>query len=243
MPDWTFYRHSGILACPLSRHMLHDQSRDVCPCPCCMSMSILHVHVHVACPCQCCMSMSMSMYIYIEMPACRTIRHPVSPVPDWKEVRYRTKLTQLEIFLVQYQTKIRDARMPMPALVSSMLMLRYGCYVFFVFNSDLTFRNWELFWTQKRIQQERRQRQRIMRYTAGDGSRGPDCARGQDGGPDGGVPWLPPYRYEYAHFTWLRRVVDSKIINVEWQVSTRPPGRVSLSVNDILPLFLSVLDQ
>ncbi len=120
MPDWT-----------LSRYMLHYQSCAVCPCPCCMSMSIMHVHVHVACPCQCCMSMSMSMDIYIEMPECWTVRHPVSPVPDWKkltmpeQVRYRTKLTQSGIFLVRYQTKIRDAGMTMPALVSSMPMPSY----------------------------------------------------------------------------------------------------------------------
>ncbi len=132
MPDWTFYRHSGIHACPLSRYMLHYQSCAVCPCPCCMSMSIMHVHVHVACLCQCCMSMSMSMYIYIEMPECRTVRHQVSPVPDWKkltipeQVRYQTNLTQSGIFLVRYRTKIRDAGMPMPALVFSMLMHSYA---------------------------------------------------------------------------------------------------------------------
>jgi hypothetical protein len=132
MPDWTFYRYSGIHACSLSRYMLHYQSCAVCPCPCCMSMSIMLVHVHVACPYHCCMSMSMSMYIYIEMPECRTVQHPVSAVPDWKkltmpeQVRYRTKLTQSGIFLVQYRTKIRDAGMPMPALISSMTMPSYG---------------------------------------------------------------------------------------------------------------------
>ncbi len=35
------------------------------------------------------------------------------------------KLTQSGIFLVQYRTKIQDAGMPMPALVSSMLMPSY----------------------------------------------------------------------------------------------------------------------
>ncbi len=39
-----------------------------------------------------------------------------------EQVRYWTKLTQSVIFLVRYQTKIRDAGMPMPALVSSMQM-------------------------------------------------------------------------------------------------------------------------
>jgi hypothetical protein len=74
----------------------------------------------------------MSIDIYIEKPECRTVRHPVSPVPDLKKitmpkpVRYRTKLTQSGIFLVRYRTKIRDAGMPMPALVSSMPMPRYG---------------------------------------------------------------------------------------------------------------------
>ncbi len=146
MPNWTFYRHSGIHACPLSRYMLHYQSCAKFPFPCCMSMSIIHVHVHVACPCQCCMSMSMSMYISIEMPECRTVRHPVSLVPDWKkltmpeQVWYRTKLTQSGIFLVRYRTKIRDAGMPMPALVSSMSMPSYGgkvenCWTGFVWSS------------------------------------------------------------------------------------------------------------
>jgi hypothetical protein len=131
MSDWTLDQHSGIHACPLSRYMLHDQSHAACPCQCCMSMSILHVHVHVTCPCQCCMPMSMSMFIYIEMRECRTVRHPVSL--DWKkltipeQVRYRTKLTQSGIFVVRYWTKIRDAGMPMLALVFSMPMPRYGC--------------------------------------------------------------------------------------------------------------------
>ncbi len=132
MPDWTFYRHSGIHACPLSRYLLHYQSCAVCPCPCCLSMSIMHVHVHDACPCQCCMSMAMSMYIYIEMLEYWTVRRPVSPVPNWKKLmmpeqaRYWTKVTQSGIFLVRYRTKIRDAGMPMPALVSSMLMPSYA---------------------------------------------------------------------------------------------------------------------
>jgi hypothetical protein len=79
------------------------------------------------------MSMSMSIDIYIEMPECRTVRHPVSPVPDGKKLtmpkqdRYRTKLTQSGIFLVRYRTKIRDAGMPMPALVSLMPMPSYVC--------------------------------------------------------------------------------------------------------------------
>jgi hypothetical protein len=110
------FRHSGI----------HASMHVHCLGPC--RKSVLHVHVHAACPCscpccipcQCCilcqcfMSMSMSMctYTYVEMPECRTVRHPVSLVPDWK------KLTMPE--QVRYRTKIWDAGMPMPALVSSM---------------------------------------------------------------------------------------------------------------------------
>ncbi len=67
------------------------------------------------------------------MPECRTVRHPVSLVPDWKKlmmpepIRTRTKLTQSGIFWVRYRTAIMDAGMPMPALVSSMPMPSYGC--------------------------------------------------------------------------------------------------------------------
>jgi hypothetical protein len=42
------------------------------------------------------------------------------------QVQYRTKLTQSGIFLVRYGTNIRDAGMPMAALVSSMPMPSYG---------------------------------------------------------------------------------------------------------------------
>ncbi len=52
------------------------------------------------------------------MPECRTVRHLVILVPDGK------KLTIPE--QVRYRTKIRDAGMPMPALVSSMPMPSYG---------------------------------------------------------------------------------------------------------------------
>jgi hypothetical protein len=130
MPDWTFYRHSGIYACPLldpcctTKAVLCVHVHAACPCPCCMSMSILHVHVHAPCLCQ-------YPCTYIEMPECWTVRHLVSPVPDWKklmmpeQVRYRTKLTQSGIFLARYRTKIWDAGMPMPVLVSSMPMPSY----------------------------------------------------------------------------------------------------------------------
>jgi hypothetical protein len=86
---------------------------------------MLHVHVNAACPCQC------SLYIYIEMPECRTVRHPVSPVPDWKkltmseQVRYRIKVTHSGIFKVRSWTKSRDAGM-LSALVSSMPLPSYA---------------------------------------------------------------------------------------------------------------------
>ncbi len=78
------------------------------------SLSKLHVHVYVH-----------VHTVYVEMPECWTVQHPVSPVPDWKkltmpeQVRYRTNLKQ-------YRTKVRDAGMPMQALVSSMPMPSYG---------------------------------------------------------------------------------------------------------------------
>ncbi len=117
--------------------MLHDQSHAACTCPCCMSMSILHIHVHVACPCQCCMSMSISMDIYIEMPECRnaglfgiqSVWYRTEKNYDTETGPYRTKLTQSRIFLDWYQTKIRDARMPMTALVFSIPVPRYACTV------------------------------------------------------------------------------------------------------------------
>jgi hypothetical protein len=62
------------------------------------------------------------------MLECQTVWHPVNPVPERnklmipKLVRYQTKLTQSSIFSVRCQTEIIDARVPMPALVSSMPM-------------------------------------------------------------------------------------------------------------------------
>jgi hypothetical protein len=53
-----------------------------------------------------------------------------------KPVRYRTKLMQYGIFLVQYRTKIRDAGMPMPALVSSMPMPSYGNWLIYCTRKD-----------------------------------------------------------------------------------------------------------
>ncbi len=66
------------------------------------------------------------------MPECRTVRHLISPVPDWKKltmpglVWYRTKPRQSGFFLVWYRTGIIDAGMPMSALVSSMPMPSYA---------------------------------------------------------------------------------------------------------------------
>ncbi len=81
------------------------------------------------------MSMSMSIDIYIEMPDCpgsgqsgTGLKKLMMPKP----VRYQTKLTQSGIFLVRYRTKIQDAGMLMPALVSSMPMPSYA------YNRDLS---------------------------------------------------------------------------------------------------------
>ncbi len=101
-----------------------------CPGPCCITKSILHVHVHVACSCQCCIP--CQCFMSMSMPECWTVQHPVSLVLDWKKlmmpkpVWYRTKLTQSGIFLVRYRTKIQDAEMPMPVLVSLMSMPSYA---------------------------------------------------------------------------------------------------------------------
>jgi hypothetical protein len=110
-----------------------------CHCPRCMfmSLSMLHVHVNAAfhvnpalhvnasfhvnaafhdnascphlCPCT---------YVYVEMPECRTVRHPVSPVPDRKKITIPEQ--------IRYRTKLRDAGMLMPALVSLMPMPSYA---------------------------------------------------------------------------------------------------------------------
>jgi hypothetical protein len=101
---------------------------------CCVSMPMLHVHVHNACPCPCCMSMSMllvhvNIHVHIYrnagMPDCPTSSQSGTGLKKTnmpKQVRYRTKLTLSGIFLVRYRTRIRDAGMPMPALVSLLPM-------------------------------------------------------------------------------------------------------------------------
>jgi hypothetical protein len=80
---------------------------------------MLHVHVNV------------HVHIYrnagpsgIQSVRYQTEKKLTTPEQVW----YRTKLTQSGIFLVQYRTKIRDAGMPMPALVSSMPMPSYDTY-------------------------------------------------------------------------------------------------------------------
>jgi hypothetical protein len=63
-----------------------------CPYPCCMTKSVLRVHFHTACPCPYCMSVSMlnvhvnaaCLFTYIKK--CRTVRHLVSPVLNWKQL-------------------------------------------------------------------------------------------------------------------------------------------------------------
>jgi hypothetical protein len=76
-------------------------------------MSMLHVHVNV------------HVHIYRnagmpDRPASSQSGTGLKKTNDAGQVRYRIKLTQSGIFLVWYRTKIRDAGMPMPALVSSM---------------------------------------------------------------------------------------------------------------------------
>jgi hypothetical protein len=147
LPDWPCYRNADAGLSVVNQQKTDDaipyfvsafqhpcmsvvQIHAAWPNPFCVSMSMLYVHAHTACPCpcQCSMSMSMSMYIYIEMLECWNVWHQVSPVLECKkltmleQVWYQTKLTQSGIFLVRYWTKIRDARMPMPALISSMPM-------------------------------------------------------------------------------------------------------------------------
>ncbi len=129
MPDWAFYRHSGIPSsmhvhcpgpCRMTKSVLRVHVQAVCPCPCCMSMSIC-----LCCmPCPCCMFMSMLhsmlmlysmpmlhsmsmlhvhayVHVHVEMPECQTVRHPVSSVLDWK------KLTMPE--QVRYRTKLNQS--------------------------------------------------------------------------------------------------------------------------------------
>jgi hypothetical protein len=82
-----------------------------------------------------CFSFYENLEIRFKMPECRTVRHPVSPVPERKKltvpepVRYRTKLMQSRIFLFWYRTEIMDAGIPMPALVSSMPTPSFAIFI------------------------------------------------------------------------------------------------------------------
>ncbi len=93
-----------------------------CLCWTSMFLSMFMPHIIGVCACASACSCACSCSCVL-MPECRTVRHPNSPVPDWKkltmleQVRYRTQLTQSSIFLVRYRTKIRDAGMPMPSYV------------------------------------------------------------------------------------------------------------------------------
>jgi hypothetical protein len=74
------------------------------------------------------MSMSIDIYRNAGMPDCPASGQSGTRLKKLtmpKPARYRTKLTQSGIYLVQYRTKIRDAGMPMPTLVSSMPMPSY----------------------------------------------------------------------------------------------------------------------
>jgi hypothetical protein len=72
------------------------------------------------------------VYAQSKLPEYRTVRHPFSPVPDWKKLtmpepdRYRNKTTQSGIFLVRYRTEMTDTGIPMPALVFWMPMPTYA---------------------------------------------------------------------------------------------------------------------
>ncbi len=74
---------------------------------------------------------SLCFYIII-IPECRNVRHPVSPVPEWKQmsmpepVRYRNKGTQSGIGILRYRTEIMGAGIPMPVASASMPMPRNG---------------------------------------------------------------------------------------------------------------------
>jgi hypothetical protein len=96
------------------------------PFPCCMSMSMSKPLVRV------CVSVCVFVCVRVRVYKCRTVRHPISPVPEWKKltmpgpIRYRTKPAQSGISLVRYRNEIMDAGIPMPALLSSMPMPSYG---------------------------------------------------------------------------------------------------------------------
>jgi hypothetical protein len=61
----------------------------------------------------------------LECPASDQSGTGMKKINDAGPVRYRLKLMKSDIILVQYRTEIMNARMPMPALVCSMLMPSY----------------------------------------------------------------------------------------------------------------------
>ncbi len=121
-------------------------SQIPCPCPCCLSVSMLHVHVHAACPCPCCMPMFMLLSVCVCMCVCVCVclcinaRMPDSQASYQSSTRMKKTndagtnlvLDQADIvrhFFGPYWTEIMDAGMPMPELVSSMLMPSYAPYI------------------------------------------------------------------------------------------------------------------
>ncbi len=74
----------------------------------------------------------LHVHVYVHVQICRNAGMPDCPASGQagtglkktmlEQVQCRTKLSQSGMFLVRYRTKIRDAGIPMPALVSSMPM-------------------------------------------------------------------------------------------------------------------------
>jgi hypothetical protein len=71
-------------------------------------------------------------FFILSMPECRTVRHLISPVPEWTKtpmpepVRYRDKRTQSGTRMLRYRTKTQGAGMPMPAALALMPMPSYA---------------------------------------------------------------------------------------------------------------------
>jgi len=70
---------------------------------------------------------------FYRFPECRTVRHPVNPVPEWKEIRMPEPVrsgirreTQSGTGMLRYRTEMMNARIPMPAASASMSMPNYG---------------------------------------------------------------------------------------------------------------------
>ncbi len=139
-----------VCPCYMCMSMLHVHVHDACACPCCMSISMLHIHIHDGCTYTCCKPISMlhvhsmsnirvcvfvCLCMCICVCLCMCINAGLSGIQsvllEWKKLmmpesnRYRTKLTQSSIFLVQYRIEIMDARLPQLASVSSMPMPIY----------------------------------------------------------------------------------------------------------------------